>query len=341
MFDSIDELVFFILKYLPIFLLVPSCLIFKIDFKWVIIGQLIYSLSIKIFYNVNNILNKLLYKFYNKNNKNNYNDLTSLLKDKKVFCLLTGGSNGLGQALAQELLKKYGLINNFNLIIIDKQPLNKDFTKINNSDRILFLQYDLEKDITQLLPKLPSEMTSNFIHKSSSYKILINNCGTRHKFDNFNNVWSEDLFYKIFQINVVTGANLMQKLNPDYLITVSSILSMVTPKNASIYCASKSALSSIHESFVQIENKKGLLVLPGQLKDTLLFSNIKNEHTFFAPLVDINKLSKRIVDNMNDLHNGTILDPLYGNFIQLLGRFPYWIQILLRKFSGIDNAIDT
>ncbi|OBA25481.1 hypothetical protein HANVADRAFT_53900 [Hanseniaspora valbyensis NRRL Y-1626] len=184
-------------------------------------------------------------------------------------------------------------------------------------------------------------MTANSTDKSTSYKILINNCGTRHKFDNFNKIWSEDLFYKIFQINVVTGANLMQNLNPDYLITVSSILSMVTPKNASIYCASKSALSSIHESFVQIENKKGLLVLPGQLKDTLLFSNIKNEHTFFAPLVDINKLSKKIVDNMNDLHNGTIIDPFYGNFIQLLGRFPYWIQILLRKFSGIDNAIDT
>lgn len=333
--DNIDSAAEFFFNFLPTLCLLAGYTVVKTDFTVILACQITYSLTIKALAYSNRILNNLVYKHYNQAKIHQFGDLKSVLKQKKVFCLITGGSQGLGEALSIELVKKYGNENNFNLIIVDREPLAHE--RLQNSSIVKFVQFDFENNTEELKERLPQELKK----PDGSYKILINNCGTRHRFDTLTKIWSEKVFAKVFQINVIAAANMIQILNPDYLVTVSSVLSQVTPQNASIYCASKAALSSIHEAFVHTRNKKGLLVLPGQLKDTSLFANIKNDHTFLAPLVDINKLSAKVVSRVAELHNGTIIEPLYGHFIQILGKLPYWLQAMLREASGLDHVTET
>lgn len=333
-FSNIDSATEFFLNFLPTLCLIAGHTVVNIDFTTILACQVAYSLTLKALSYINRTLNKVVYKHYNKDKIYQYGDLATVLKEKTVFCLVTGGSHGLGEALCIELLRKHGNENKFRLVIIDRDPLTNE--SLQTSSNVQFIQFDFEDDTAEVKELLPEELTK----PGGSYKILINNCGTRHRFDTLTKIWSKDVFAKVFQINVIAAANMIQILDPDYLVTVSSVLSQVTPQNASIYCASKAALSSIHEAFVHVRNKKGLLVLPGQLKDTSLFANIKNDHTFWAPLLDINALSAKVVSSVSELQNGTIIEPLYGNFIQILGKLPYWLQTILREVSGIDHVSD-
>ncbi|XBW38410.1 hypothetical protein QEN19_003998 [Hanseniaspora menglaensis] len=332
--STIDGLVNFIFKFAALICLAPLWVLGLVTFKQILLSQVIFTLICKFIKTGNTFLNKKVYKWYNIHTPNCEDDLTSILSKKQVFCLVTGGSGGLGEALSLELLLKYGKSKNFNLIIVDKVNLKNEL--IENHDNVKFIHFDLKEDVLGLIEQLPIAMKD----ENSAYKILINNCGIRHKFAEFTEIWSEKELQSILKVNVIAGANLIEHLNPDYLVTVSSILSLVTPKNASLYSASKAAASAIHNAFVQIGSKKGLLILPGQLKDTSMFANIVNHRQFLAPLVDIQKLSKKIVLSIENLECSTIIDPFYGHFIALIDKLPYWLNAILRDYSEIDKASD-
>ncbi|KAL6951053.1 hypothetical protein ACO0QE_000346 [Hanseniaspora vineae] len=144
----------------------------------------------------------------------------------------------------------------------------------------------------------------------------------------------------IFQVNVFSALQLINHLQPTYLVNIASVLGLVSPVNASSYAATKSALIAFHDSWLQEQDHCGLLVLSGQLKNTAMFEAIEPPKQFFAPLVDPDLLASKIVEKMENCESGEIYEPLYTNFMPLLRLLPFALVKLLRKLSGIDNCVE-
>lgn len=296
--------------------------------------QVGYHLLRKFILYINDFLNKKVYRYFNKDDR--WGSLEEILEtEERVLCVLTGGSHGLGQQLYKKLASKYSLkYKNFELLIIDKDVVSQD----NTFSNVHFLQHDF---INRIGDKLDHIKSQNF-----KYKIVINNCGTRFEFHDFLQSWqTPSKFLDLLHINVLSACDLLSIIQPDYIITISSILSMISPKNGFLYSSTKNMISNMHESYVQIENKRGVLVLPGQLEGTDLFKKFEpmfkdNFKQVLSPLVSVSSLSDEIVEAMGKLENKVIVRPYYGFFMKILLFMPYWLQKVLRMISSVDVVED-
>lgn len=313
--------------------LVVSYFFFRTSLAKAAIIQQIYLFLRKDIFLINEWLNRRVYNYFNPKNK--WKSLEEIIQsDKKVLCVLTGGSHGLGKQLYTKLSKKYcKKYSNFEMLIIDKEPMDYDDKCAEN---IFFIQHDFINRIENKLDKYKS--------KDYDYKIVINNCGTRFEFHDFLETWKDSSrFLELLNINSLSACDLLSIFEPDYIVTISSILSMISPKNGFLYSSSKNIIANMHESYVQIENKKGMLVLPGQLKGTDLFKKFEplfksSSKKFFSPLVSTDDLSDEIIEGLEGLLNKVIVRPYYGFFIKILTFMPYWLQKPLRVLSSVDEV---
>ena len=256
------------------------------------------------------------------------------LHDRAFTVVITGGSSGLGLALVKKIYSTYiqNGNGNFKIIIMDKNVPSHDV--VDKRGNIIFIQHDFANSSGIL-----EDLCSEIISEHGPLDILINNVGMRHRFKSVHEHTLSEM-ETIFQVNVFSGLQLVNHLQPSYLVNIASVLGLVAPVNASSYAATKSALIAFHESWVQEQDHCGLLVLSGQLKNTAMFEAIEPPKQFFAPLVDPELLAFEIVKKMEKCESGEIYEPLYTNFIPLLRLLPFSLVNLLRKISGIDNCIE-
>ncbi|KAK6343221.1 hypothetical protein TWF730_010821 [Orbilia blumenaviensis] len=250
-------------------------------------------------------------------------------KSEEVL-VITGGSSGLGLLLAQV----YGM-RGMSVAILDvNEPevevRNVEFYKcdVGNYDEV----QEVSKRITQDLGP-PS--------------VLVNNAAVVHGKTILN--LSEDEIKSTFNSNVLSNFWTIKEFLPAMIeakrgtiVTISSVLSHIGPKQCSDYAASKAAVRLLHESLTaevaQYENIKTLLVCPGQIS-TPLFDGVDTPSTFFAPVLEPVDIAKEIMAAIDSGAAGNLDFPLYSKWIVVMYALPVSIQRLLRWISGCDDAM--
>lgn len=157
---------------------------------------------------------------------------------------------------------------------------------------------------------------------------------------------------RTFRINVLSQFNTLRAFLPHMIrerrgtiVTVSSVLGHLGAANLSAYTASKAALLALHHSLkaelAQIPEAseiKTILVTPGHMS-TKMFAGVKTPG-FLAPIVTPAEIGKSIIKLVERGESGEIALPLYSQYVGFLGVLPNGVQHLIRKWSGLDTAID-
>jgi glycerol-3-phosphate cytidylyltransferase len=175
--------------------------------------------------------------------------------------LLVGGSNGLGHAIALNLIRKG----------YDKIYILGRHAPETMSQKFIYHHFDLSKDSLDILSEFDNINTV----------IITSGIGRVAAFDNF----SESEIEKTFRINTVSIIKIIHyfylRLQSDscfYFAIVSSISSLISSPLFSLYAATKAALTRFIESInIELEkicsNNRILNICPGILKGTSFYGD--------------------------------------------------------------------
>jgi len=161
------------------------------------------------------------------------------MKTTQNTILITGGSSGIGLALAKSFIELK------NKVIITGRDLSKLEALKNEIPEISFFQCELT-DANSL-----NELVTFIEQQHSQLNILINNAAIQY---NYNFIEGEDIINKIdYEISVNLNVPIklttlflpiLLKNNESAIINISSGLVISPKKSASVYCATKSAIHS-------------------------------------------------------------------------------------------------
>lgn len=256
--------------------------------------------------------------------------------------VITGGSHGMGWEMVKKLLL-CGVKRVYVLDIVSPEV----FPEI-SMDNLVYIPCDVG-DSSQL-----TAVIGDIIHQCNdaddAITVYIHNAGKRHSQSVLSLSFSQ--ISDIFLVNVFAHINALKLIVQNHIevhphrklsiVTVSSVLGIVAPRNLTIYSASKAALTQIHDGLVQELSEYPsiglLLVLPGQLSRGM-FDDIKVSRQFFAPVVDYSQLAVLIIEKINRGEYGVVCKPLYGNFLPIMKVLPHWLAQWLRKFSQMDDKV--
>lgn len=155
----------------------------------------------------------------------------------KKFALITGGSQGLGKAIAEELAQR-----NIHLILValDTPELYETAELIRNAYPVQVETF--ATDLTQ--DQSPREVFDFVEKKNFSVHYLVNNAGVGYtgKFDDL----SEDFVNTIIKLNVLALTKLthlfipmLRNNQPSYILNISSMAGLYTMPFKTAYSASK------------------------------------------------------------------------------------------------------
>ncbi|PGH13836.1 hypothetical protein AJ79_03404 [Helicocarpus griseus UAMH5409] len=130
------------------------------------------------------------------------------------------------------------------------------------------------------------------------------------------------------------------------IVTLSSVVSYLTPAGLSDYTATKTAISAVHKT-VEAELRqsghsgkvKMLLVETGQMA-TPLFEEVETPNGFFAPVLEPVQVAREIVAAIDGGNGGVIRLPAYAKLVSWYAVLPVAVQRLARFLSGIDRAVE-
>ncbi|KAF2642862.1 short chain dehydrogenase/reductase [Massarina eburnea CBS 473.64] len=250
--------------------------------------------------------------------------------------VITGGVEGLGGLLAET----YGM-RNANVAVLDKKKVDQDEQE---EKGVLYYECDVSD------PKQIEAVAAEIVEDLGPPTILINNAGivnTKSILDST----AEDV-EQTFRTNTLSHFATIRTFLPHMIrerrgtiVTVSSVLGHLGAANLSSYAASKAALLALHHSLraelAQIPDAdeiKTILVTPGQI-GTKMFAGVKTPSNFLAPVISPAEITKDILKLIEKGESGEIAVPLYSKYIQVLGVLPVGVQALVRRWSGVDNAI--
>lgn len=145
--------------------------------------------------------------------------------------LVTGGLEGIGQAVVQEILAKEG-----NIIIFDNQSIDK-FPKFKNNPRIFYYRIDL-KHTSSL-----SALCNTVLEEHPKIFGIVNNVGlfNGNGLNSTVNEWVDSLKVNIIANYVITQI-FSKNATLKTIVNVASISGMIAQKNYLIYNTMKGAL---------------------------------------------------------------------------------------------------
>jgi len=207
------------------------------------------------------------------------------LKNKTI--IITGGTKGLGRALALSFKKKGA-----NVVVCSR---HKDKSK-NLKNGILVIKADVtkEKDLQNLLDKT--------LKKFNKLDIWINNAGlwlSHSSTENFN----MSKVKKMFDVNTFGSINgsrvalrIMKKKKTGIIINIISDSALVARPMSSMYATSKWAINGFTKS-IREENKDIhiLSVYPGGIKTDFFGQNRPNN---FGNFMEPDYVAKKIIENL-------------------------------------------
>lgn len=239
--------------------------------------------------------------------------------------LVTGGSSGLGKQICRALVARGMAV--INLDVVESEEKGVRFVKCDVGN---------ESELKRVLDEVRQPL-----------RVVVNNAGIRHNESLLN--LKDDKIHALFNINTLSHVWILRAVlpraieskHPLSVVTVSSVLGSLGPKNLSVYLATKAAVNQIHE-LLSVELApypwiRPLLVIPGQINTSMFLDAHSNQ--LLAPLVDSAWLAARIVDKIEAGEKGVFCTPLYANFLWMVKTLPIFLQDILRWFSDMDNQI--
>lgn len=259
----------------------------------------------------------------------------------KDVVLITGGSKGLGCEMVKQLIEQYYVKK---VYVLDIVPV--EYTQEN----VLYYSCDVgrKQDLIDTIKGIMKECKDN----GDNISVFINNAGIRHHKSillledaDIEKLYNINLFSFIWSIRMIVKdfiKNWEHQNKTLSIVTVSSVLGSLAPRNLSIYSSTKAALTQVHEGLDLELNKhpliNNLLVLPGQLS-VGMFDDVNPSRQFFAPLVDHIELTEEILHAVNRGQCGVLARPLYGRFLPLVKTLPYSLVRMCRYFSQMDDKV--
>ncbi|KAF2261973.1 short chain dehydrogenase/reductase [Lojkania enalia] len=251
--------------------------------------------------------------------------------------IITGGVEGLGGLIAEV----YGM-RNANVCVLDTKKVDDD-----EAEEKGILYYECDVGDAQQVEKVAAEIVEDL----GTPTVLINNAGIVHTKSIINSTAEE--VEQTFRTNTLSHFNTLRTFLPYMLnegrgtiVTVSSVLGHLGAANLSSYAASKAALLALHASLkaevAQHPNGaevKTILVTPGQMSTTM-FAGVKTPSNFLGPVIAPVDVAKEIIKTIEKGESADIAVPLYSRYIGILGVLPVGVQSLIRRWSGVDRAIE-
>ena len=234
------------------------------------------------------------------------------LRNKTV--LITGGTSGIGQELARQLLKRG------NTVIITGRDTGRLEATARNLPGVHFIQSDVAS--IQAIDQLYQTVIAQF----PALDVLINNAGIMRnlKLDQPRDL--DDLTREI-EINLSGPIRMVQRFLPHLMrrpgamiVNVSSGLAFIPLPLSPIYCATKAAIHSYSQSLrVQLRGT-GVTVVelapPGT--ETPLFRGEFEAETKGQPAMDVKVLAKRAIAG---IEAGRLeIRPGLANVLKLMSR---------------------
>ena len=197
--------------------------------------------------------------------------------------------------------------------------------------------------------------TDRRYHQLGTPTILINNAGIVNG-KPLLQLTSQEVC-RNFNINVISHFNTIRTFLPSMLaselggtiVTVASVLGRLGASHLSDYTAAKAGLIAMHTSLsAELKSSSApegadgirtILVTPGQLS-TNLFAGLETPSSFFGPVVEPVELAREIVRMVDAGESGQISLPFYARWVEWLDVLPVGMQMIVRRLSGIDTAME-
>jgi short-subunit dehydrogenase len=251
----------------------------------------------------------------------------------ELFAVITGASQGLGKAFAEELAQR-----KINIVLVSLP--NENIASLSNEIAIKYgvktFCYETDLAISKNVIAL-----SDWINLNFSVYILINNAGvggTRKFID-------ADVNYinTIMQVNVVATSILTHQLLPNlmrqkqsYILNVSSMAAFSPIGYKTVYPASKSFIHSFSRGLSEELKKSNVFVSvvnPGAMKTNSEVKARIEKQGFWGKLtlLDPKKVSKYCIQQLFKKDTLIMVNPISYTILKIL---PIWIRLPL-----MTNAI--
>jgi len=246
-------------------------------------------------------------------------DITFLIFTSMNILIITGGSNGIGKAIAQKYSSEKYTVFSISRSKTNNVSYHQLIADLSNSTEAI-------KAINSVFLNLNSHVTSSIT--------LINNAGSLGEMNTVGNLESEKIQQTI-QLNTTTPlvlANEFIKLTKELhckkqIINISSGAATNPYSGWSMYCTSKAALDMSTKAIAteqsEIENGfKCVAIYPGvvdtnmqtairetserEFKNVQRFKDLKNNNELYTPKFVADKIYQ--LDSSNGLENGDIID---------------------------------
>lgn len=179
------------------------------------------------------------------------------MKENKV-ALVTGGTTGIGKAIAQELAKSgFNIAINYRTETEEMQELKKEIEA--NNVKCLFVKADISK--FEETEKMTKEIIENF----EKIDVLVNNAGVTK--DGLIMRMKEDAFKQVIDINLVGTFNVTRNIVPymvkqrsGRIINIASVVGIVGNAGQSNYSASKAGIIGFTKSLAKELSSRNILV---------------------------------------------------------------------------------
>lgn len=172
--------------------------------------------------------------------------------------LITGGTTGIGKAIAQELAKSgFNIAINYRTETEEMQELKKEIEA--NNVKCLFVKADISK--FEETEKMAKEVIENF----GKIDVLVNNAGVTK--DGLIMRMKEDAFKQVIDINLVGTFNVTRNIVPymvkqrsGRIINIASVVGLVGNAGQSNYSASKAGIIGFTKSLAKELSSRNILV---------------------------------------------------------------------------------
>ena len=209
------------------------------------------------------------------------------MKENKV-ALVTGGTTGIGKAIAQELAKSgFNIAINYRTETEEMQELKKEIEA--NNVKCLFVKADISK--FEETEKMAKEIIENF----EKIDVLVNNAGVTK--DGLIMRMKEDAFKQVIDINLVGTFNVtknvvpyMMKARSGRIINISSVVGISGNAGQTNYSASKAGIIGFTKSLAKEIASRNIFVnavAPGFIETNMtdvLKDDVKQEIAKNIPL---------------------------------------------------------
>ncbi|KAH7887541.1 retinal short-chain dehydrogenase reductase [Phlebopus sp. FC_14] len=252
--------------------------------------------------------------------------------------LITGGSSGVGELLANTLA-----VRNVNVVVLDIKPIQTE------NYNITFYKCDVSnwEEVEAVSKKVIEEVG----HPT----VLVNNAGVvQGKL--LLDLKSKDVLQTL---GVNTLAHFwtlkaflpkMIEMNSGHVVSVASVLGLVGSAQMTDYCASKAAVINLHESLrYELNNRyhapgvRTTLVCPGHIH-TPMFSTVSTPqnafYRFCVPSLAPVTVVKEIITALDSQHSQIVLLPFYTYSSLIMKLLPSFVRDLAQKFTWADYLME-